>query len=67
MLENNFKTVKTETRKLADSLDHPFLNEIEPFDRINPTAENLACWFYHNHSAYALIKRDKAKLILEAQ
>lgn len=42
----DFKTVKTATRKLADSLDHRYLNEIEPFDRINPTAENLACWFY---------------------
>ena len=46
----DFKTVKTETRKLADSLDHRFLNEIEPFDRINPTAENLACWFYQHLS-----------------
>jgi 6-pyruvoyltetrahydropterin/6-carboxytetrahydropterin synthase len=57
MLENNFKTVKTETRKLADSLDHPFLNEIEPFDRINPTAENLACWFYHNHLRSSSVTR----------
>ncbi|MGX2032297.1 6-carboxytetrahydropterin synthase QueD [Methylocaldum gracile] len=42
----DFKTIKAEARTLADSLDHRYLNEIEPFDRINPTAENLAGWFY---------------------
>lgn len=42
----DFKTIKSEARALADSLDHRYLNEIEPFDRINPTAENLSGWFY---------------------
>ncbi|MDF9393595.1 MULTISPECIES: 6-carboxytetrahydropterin synthase QueD [Methylococcus] len=47
----DFKTIKAETRALADSLDHRYLNEIEPFDRINPTAENLAGWFYRRLSS----------------
>lgn len=42
----DFKAIKAATRQLADSLDHRFLNDIEPFDRINPSAENLAAWFY---------------------
>jgi 6-pyruvoyltetrahydropterin/6-carboxytetrahydropterin synthase len=42
----DFKTIKAEARALADRLDHRHLNEIEPFDRINPTAENLAAWIY---------------------
>lgn len=46
----DFKTVKAATRQLADSLDHRFLNDIEPFGRINPTAENLAAWFYRQLS-----------------
>lgn len=46
----DFKAIKAATRQLADNLDHRFLNDIEPFDRINPTAENLAAWFYHQLS-----------------
>jgi 6-pyruvoyltetrahydropterin/6-carboxytetrahydropterin synthase len=42
----DFKTIKGEALALADSLDHRYLNEIEPFDRINPTAENLSGWFF---------------------
>ncbi|MGY6277253.1 6-carboxytetrahydropterin synthase QueD [Methylomonas sp. MgM2] len=46
----DFKAIKAATRHLADSLDHRFLNDIEPFDRINPTAENLAAWFFRQLS-----------------
>lgn len=42
----DFKVIKTAARDLAGALDHRYLNEIEPFDRLNPTAENLAAWFY---------------------
>ena len=38
----DFKTIRLETIKLTDKLDHRYLNEIEPFDTINPTAENIA-------------------------
>lgn len=31
-----------------NKLDHRFLNEIEPFDKINPTTENIAHWLYKN-------------------
>ena len=27
-------------------LDHKYINEIPPFDKINPTSENIAKWFY---------------------
>lgn len=42
----DFKLIKAEARALAAQLDHRYLNEIEPFDQVNPTAENLAQWFY---------------------
>ncbi|HEB99723.1 MAG TPA: 6-carboxytetrahydropterin synthase QueD [Thiotrichales bacterium] len=42
----DFKTIKQATNEVADRLDHRYLNELEPFDRINPTAENLAAHFY---------------------
>ncbi|BAW80097.1 6-pyruvoyl tetrahydrobiopterin synthase [Candidatus Nitrosoglobus terrae] len=46
----DFKTVKGHARALCAQLDHRYLNEIPPFDRINPTAENLAAFFYHSLS-----------------
>jgi len=52
----DFKTVKTETRKLADSLDHRYLNELAPFDSINPTAEILRDGFTNNSVWYLTAK-----------
>jgi 6-pyruvoyltetrahydropterin/6-carboxytetrahydropterin synthase len=46
----DFKVIKEATRTLAARLDHRHLNDIEPFDRINPTAENIAAWFYRGLS-----------------
>jgi len=46
----DFKTIKTANRELAKTLDHRYLNDITPFDTINPTAENIAQYFYHKLS-----------------
>lgn len=42
----DFKDVKAAVKKVTDVLDHRFLNEIPPFDSINPTAENLSAYLY---------------------
>ncbi|TQV65267.1 MAG: 6-carboxytetrahydropterin synthase QueD [Halothiobacillaceae bacterium] len=42
----DFKAMKRAAREVAEHLDHAYLNDIPPFDRINPTAENIAAWFY---------------------
>lgn len=42
----DFKVIKAATRDVIGRLDHYNLNEIAPFDRINPTAENIAAWLY---------------------
>ncbi|MCK5091088.1 MAG: 6-carboxytetrahydropterin synthase QueD [Gammaproteobacteria bacterium] len=42
----DFKRIKKATREVAERLDHRYLNDIKPFDEINPTAENLAAYFY---------------------
>ena len=42
----DFKKVKAAAREVAGELDHRFLNDIPPFDKINPTAENLARVLY---------------------
>ncbi len=42
----DFVIVKRELRALADHLDHENINELPPFDEINPSAENQARWFW---------------------
>jgi len=38
----DFKTLKGDLRAVLDDYDHVFLDEVPPFDELNPTAENLA-------------------------
>ncbi len=47
----DFKEVKRAARELTDALDHRYLNDIAPFDEINPTAENLAAHLYQGLSS----------------
>ncbi|MGH9355608.1 MAG: 6-carboxytetrahydropterin synthase QueD, partial [Terriglobia bacterium] len=42
----DFSDLKTDLRCIADCFDHQFLNDLEPFDKINPSAENLAKYFH---------------------
>jgi 6-pyruvoyltetrahydropterin/6-carboxytetrahydropterin synthase len=42
----DFLDVKSFMGEILDRIDHQFLNEIPPFDRINPSAENIAEYFY---------------------
>lgn len=46
----DFKVIKTATRELAGRLDHRYLNELEPFTEVNPTAENIAAYFHRELS-----------------
>lgn len=56
----DFKTIKTATRELAKTLDHRYLNDIPPFDVVNPTAENIAQYFYQQLSE--TLNTDTAKI-----
>jgi 6-pyruvoyltetrahydropterin/6-carboxytetrahydropterin synthase len=42
----DFAVVKKLVRAVKDRLDHQYLNDLEPFDKINPSAENIAKYFY---------------------
>jgi 6-pyruvoyltetrahydropterin/6-carboxytetrahydropterin synthase len=42
----DFKILKQAMETAAARLDHKYLNDIPPFDSINPSAENIAHWFY---------------------
>ena len=46
----DFKDIKNATRSIIGDLDHRYLNEIPPFDSVNPTAENIAAFLHQNLS-----------------
>ncbi|MDH5392838.1 MAG: 6-carboxytetrahydropterin synthase QueD [Gammaproteobacteria bacterium] len=46
----DFKQMKHIAREVGDRLDHRYLNELEPFTEINPTAENIAAYLYREIS-----------------
>jgi len=48
----DFKEIKAALGEIVGRLDHQFLNDVPPFDEINPSAENLA-----KHIADALAGR----------
>ncbi len=41
----DFVEIKRLMNQLIERWDHRFLNDIPPFDTLNPTAENMARWF----------------------
>ncbi len=47
----DFKLLKQVMRPVIERIDHHMLNELEPFTQINPSAENLARYFYEETSA----------------
>ena len=47
----DFKVMKQAARDIAKKLDHHYLNDIAPFTEQNPTAENIARYFYDELTA----------------
>ncbi len=47
----DFRVIKQASREIAQRLDHRYLNDLEPFTQVNPTAENIAAFFHHELSA----------------
>ena len=42
----DFAELKRVLRGIIAGIDHQFLNDLEPFRTVNPSAENLAKYFY---------------------
>ena len=47
----DFKDLKEVMKHVIDQLDHQMLNDIEPFKTLNPSAENIARYFYGEANA----------------
>jgi 6-pyruvoyltetrahydropterin/6-carboxytetrahydropterin synthase len=44
-LLHDFADLKKRLRATSEYLDHQFINDLKPFDEINPSAENIARFF----------------------
>ncbi len=42
----DFGELKAAMNQVLDTLDHRYLNELEPFDRLNPSSELIAKYLY---------------------
>jgi 6-pyruvoyltetrahydropterin/6-carboxytetrahydropterin synthase len=47
----DFKDLREVMKHAIDRLDHQMINDLEPFTVLNPSAENLAKYFYDETSA----------------
>lgn len=47
----DFKDLKFAIKDVVARLDHQMINEIAPFTEVNPSAENLAKYFYEQTGA----------------
>lgn len=48
----DFGILKKLLTQILDMLDHKFLNETPPFDKVNPTSENIALYLYDELSGH---------------
>jgi len=47
----DFRVMKQAANAVGDELDHRYLNDLEPFKDVNPTAENIAAYMFKEISA----------------
>jgi len=60
----DFREIKKQTKLVVKRLDHQYLNEIKPFDILNPTAENIAKYFFDEISLLITNKDLKVKEVM---
>jgi 6-pyruvoyltetrahydropterin/6-carboxytetrahydropterin synthase len=55
----DFVELKKHLRAIVESLDHQYINDLEPFRQLNPSAENIAKFFYDELNSH--LKGDNAQ------
>jgi 6-pyruvoyltetrahydropterin/6-carboxytetrahydropterin synthase len=58
-LAYDFTDLKAHLNKILDRYDHTCLNDVKPFDKINPSAENIASTIYKELKKSLGAARDK--------
>ena len=59
----DFKEIRNKTNDVVNQLDHRFLNDLDSFKEINPTAENIAKYIYTELSIILNKKQVEVKSI----
>lgn len=44
----DFKKLKSHLKDIIARLDHKFINDVTPFDQLNPTSENIAKYVFES-------------------
>jgi 6-pyruvoyltetrahydropterin/6-carboxytetrahydropterin synthase len=58
----DFVQVKKVIKDVIAALDHRFLNDFPPFDTVNPSAENIAKYFYEQASKQLSAETNGARI-----
>ncbi len=61
----DFSILKMEVMTVINVLDHQYLNEIYPFNEINPTAENIAKYIYEQLAAKSIFQSNPRLLAVK--
>lgn len=59
----DFRTMKDVAKEVGNRLDHRYLNDLEPFTTINPTAENIAAYMHREIASQLNSEHVKVKAI----
>ncbi len=58
----DFAHLKQIIHQVIQAVDHKFLNDLAPFDKLNPSAENIARYFYEEASKQMPQQPDGARI-----
>ena len=62
----DFKELKQVLRPVVDYLDHQMINDLEPFTTLNPSAENLARFFFTKTNDHVLLATNRRVCVSHA-
>lgn len=65
-LAYDFTDLKAHLNEILERYDHTCLNDVKPFDKINPSAENIATTIYKELKKSLGVARDKPAKEVEA-
>jgi 6-pyruvoyltetrahydropterin/6-carboxytetrahydropterin synthase len=58
----DFVELKKRMEEVIRAIDHKFLNDLEPFTQLNPSAENIAKYFYDELTRRLVTSANGARL-----
>ena len=57
----DFLTVRKRLDELLERIEHICINDLEEFKNVNPTAENIARWFYQG--LHTVVRREQGQIL----